>query len=138
MDHPGSKKARRPLVTILALVLAPPGCSTPTAMSATPPATEQLVAQAPAAEATAAATAAAPAPSRHDHDHFRTLPVDIARSFAAFTLSFYGKDGGQCLGVPEWVAYELRATPAGLGQAPIHKRAHLPVARSVTLPIVSL
>ncbi len=58
------------------------------------------------------------AASGYDHDRFGTLPADIVKSFSAFTLSFDSNDDGECLGVPEWVAYELRATPPALGQAP--------------------
>lgn len=54
----------------------------------------------------------------HDHNRFGTMPVDIQRDFIAFTVSFDSDDDGKNLAVPEWVAYELRATPADLGPAP--------------------
>lgn len=54
----------------------------------------------------------------YKHDRFVTQPVDIQRDFTAFTLSFDGLDDGLALGVPEWVAYELRAAPPNLGRAP--------------------
>lgn len=54
----------------------------------------------------------------YEHDRFVTLPRDHVREFRAFTTSFDGKDAGVALGVPEWVAYELRKSPDGLGSAP--------------------
>lgn len=53
----------------------------------------------------------------YNHDRFVTLPVDIRRSFTAFVVSFDGADGERCLGVPEWVAYELRKSPPGIEEA---------------------
>ena len=58
------------------------------------------------------------------HDRFHTEPKNIVRCFRAYTTSFDGADdddgGGQGdrYGVPEWVAYELRAAPADVGDAP--------------------
>lgn len=58
------------------------------------------------------------------HDRFDTQPKDILVYFRAFTSSFDGADDddgdGQrdAWGIPEWVSYELRAQPAGLGTAP--------------------
>lgn len=66
----------------------------------------------------AATPCAAQPATAYDHDRFVTLPVDIRRDFVAFTLSFDGDDGDERRAVPEWVAYELRATPAELGPAP--------------------
>ncbi len=57
-------------------------------------------------------------PGPYDHNRFGTSPVDIQRDFIAFTVSFDGDDNGVRLAVPEWVAYELRATPDDLGDAP--------------------
>lgn len=54
----------------------------------------------------------------HNHDRFVTKPIDNPRTFTAFKLSFDGMDDGVALGIPEWVAYELRAKPSGLGPAP--------------------
>lgn len=56
----------------------------------------------------------------YNHDRFVTLPVDIRRSFTAFVVSFDGADGERCLGVPEWVAYELRKSPAEAGDV-VHR-----------------
>lgn len=53
----------------------------------------------------------------YDHNRFGTMPVDLQRDFIAFRLSFDGDDHGVAMGVPEWVAYELRATPDDLGPA---------------------
>ena len=52
------------------------------------------------------------------HDRFNTQPVDVARKFLAFSVSFDGSDDGIAMGLPEWVAYELRATPPNLTTAP--------------------
>ena len=57
---------------------------------------------------TATSFAQAPA-TPHQHDKFVTQPTDISREFAAFTVSFDGNDDEVALGVPEWVAYELKA-----------------------------
>ena len=56
----------------------------------------------------------------HDHDRFVTQPVDALREFKAFTVSFDTDADGEALGVPDWVAYELRRdTSAG---RPSHPR----------------
>lgn len=58
------------------------------------------------------------------HDRFDTQPKDIVRQFRAYTTSFDSDDDnngdgtGDNWGIPEWVAYELRATPSGLGSSP--------------------
>ena len=60
----------------------------------------------------------------YHHDRFDTQPKDIVRQFRAYTTSFDSDDDnngdgtGDIWGIPEWVAYELRATPSGLGSAP--------------------
>jgi endonuclease G len=62
--------------------------------------------------------------STYHHDKYGTEPKDIVRHFRAYTTSFDSADDddgngrGDRFGVPEWVAYELRATPVGLGDAP--------------------
>ena len=67
----------------------------------------------------AAETTEATAPiGLYRHDRFNTEPDDQIREFEAFVLSFDGADDDECLAVPEWVAYELRRTPPGLGEAP--------------------
>lgn len=55
----------------------------------------------------------------YDHDRFVTQPVDVARQFRAFTVSFDSDDDDDGdgepdrLGVPHWVAYQVnRATSA--------------------------
>lgn len=53
-------------------------------------------------------------PVAYDHDRFRTQPVDQLRRFDAFVSSFDGADDDtgdgfpDTLGIPQWVAYELR------------------------------
>jgi DNA/RNA endonuclease G (NUC1) len=49
------------------------------------------------------------------HDLFLTLPQDSFRSFTAFVVSFDGADDGVALGLPEWVAYELRSPGSASG-----------------------
>jgi len=53
----------------------------------------------------------------YNHDRFVTLPVDLRRSFKAFVVSFDSDDDRRCLGVPEWVAYELRKSPSQIEEA---------------------
>lgn len=59
-----------------------------------------------------------PDPNYH-HDKWQTRPIDIERKFSAYTVSFDGKDDKDgkdgrdknddyVLGVPEWVAYEIK------------------------------
>lgn len=102
MDHPESKRAWRPLVTVLALALALLGCISPTAMLAPAPDAEAGT-QALNRGSDLVATAAASAPT--GHGHFRTPPVDIARSQPSRSASTARTAA-------------MRATPAGLGQAP--------------------
>lgn len=50
----------------------------------------------------------------YDHDKYHTLPRDIIREFRAYTTSFDSDDDndgdavGDVLGIPEWVAYEIK------------------------------
>jgi len=50
----------------------------------------------------------------YSHDRFGTRPVDIERRFAAFEVSFDSADadgtGPRARAVPEWVAYQLKAS----------------------------
>lgn len=66
----------------------------------------------------------------HTYDHARFAPAvdpgssDILKTFRAYATYFDGADDDtgdgiqDMLGVPHWVAYELRAAPPGLGPAP--------------------
>ncbi len=56
----------------------------------------------------------------YSHDKWGTQPKDIIREFRAYTTSFDSKDGGVTLGVPEWVAYEIKPHPDrnSLGKGP--------------------
>lgn len=60
----------------------------------------------------------------YNHDRFKTQPRDIVWEFRAYTTSFDGPDDnnadsrGEKWGIPEWVAYELRAEPPDLGPTP--------------------
>jgi DNA/RNA endonuclease G (NUC1) len=62
----------------------------------------------------------------YSHDLFGTMPRDIVRHFRAYTTSFDGPDDNNGdgtpdkWGIPEWVAYEIKALPEGttLGAAP--------------------
>ena len=62
----------------------------------------------------------------YNHDLFGTMPRDIVRNFRAYTTSFDGPDDNNgdgtadMWGIPEWVAYEIKALPEGmtLGTAP--------------------
>jgi len=62
--------------------------------------------------------------SDYSHDYWVTVPVDTLRQFEAFTVSFDGADdndgGGKpdAYGIPEWVAYEIKARPPKMGKAP--------------------
>jgi len=51
----------------------------------------------------------------YSHDRFGTQPRDYVRGFRAFIVSFDTEDEGRARGVPEWVAYELRRKPSGIG-----------------------
>ncbi|MCP4835905.1 MAG: DNA/RNA non-specific endonuclease [Phycisphaera sp.] len=55
--------------------------------------------------------------NRHDHDRFVTRPTEAVRDFEAFTLSFDTDADGVALGVPDWVAYELRRDPSPGGKS---------------------
>lgn len=90
---------------------APTGLHEPqTTRPATPPTAETVARRMAVAEA---------APdSEYHHDRFGTLPIDTLRQFDAFLVSLDGEDDETLRGVPEWVAYEMRATPPGLGSAP--------------------
>jgi endonuclease G len=58
------------------------------------------------------------------HNRFDTQPGDIVREFRAYTTSFDSADdndgdgSGDNWGIPEWVSYELRKKPDGLGSNP--------------------
>ena len=52
-----------------------------------------------------------------DHDRFVTQPIDALREFKAFTVSFDTDADGEALGVPDWVAYELRRDPSPGGKS---------------------
>lgn len=54
----------------------------------------------------------------YSHDKWVTKPKDIIREFEAYTTSFDSKDGGIAMGVPEWVAYEIKPHPQPLGAGP--------------------
>ena len=56
-------------------------------------------------------------PGRHDHDRFVTQPAEAVREFQAFKVSFDTDEDGIALGVPDWVAYELRRNPSPKGKA---------------------
>lgn len=51
------------------------------------------------------------------HDRFVTLPTEAIREFQAFKVSFDTDADGVALGVPDWVAYELRRTPPSEGKS---------------------
>ena len=52
--------------------------------------------------------------SEYEHDKWKTVPRDVIREFAAFTVSFDGADDNNgdgdadLWGIPEWVAYEIK------------------------------
>ena len=54
----------------------------------------------------------------YSHDKWVTKPTDITRKFRTYTTSFDSKDDGVAMGVPEWVAYEIKPHPEPLGAAP--------------------
>ncbi len=66
-----------------------------------------------------------PDPS-YSHDRFGTMPKDIVHGFRAYTTSFDSADDNDGngtpdkWGIPEWVAYEIKALPPGtmLGTGP--------------------
>ncbi len=53
----------------------------------------------------------------YDHDRYNTQPKDVLRVFRAFMVSFDGRDdddgdgGCDILGIPEWVAFEIKRHP---------------------------
>ena len=67
-----------------------------------------------------------PAQRPYDHDRFGTQPAEHRREFAAFVSSFDGADDDtgdgipDTLGIPQWVAYELRrhGGPIASGERP--------------------
>jgi DNA/RNA endonuclease G (NUC1) len=52
------------------------------------------------------------------HDRWVTQPQDIIKEFRAYTTSFDSKDDDIALGIPEWVAYEIKPHPQHLGAGP--------------------
>ena len=44
----------------------------------------------------------------YDHDRWGTSPQDIVEEFRAYTVSFDSKDDDVAMGVPEWVAHEIK------------------------------
>ena len=50
----------------------------------------------------------------YQHDKFSTQPRDIVKEYRAYTTSFDSKDNDVALGVPEWVAYEIRKESVGI------------------------
>ena len=48
----------------------------------------------------------------YEHDRFDTQPKEAVREFQAFKVSFDTDADGIALGVPDWVAYELRRDPS--------------------------
>jgi len=63
--------------------------------------------------------------STYDHDKWETEPNDIIREFRAYTVSFDSKDDDMNMGVPEWVAHEIKPHPQPLGTAPDRPRPWL-------------
>ena len=55
--------------------------------------------------------------AEYDHDRFVTQPTEAVREFRAFKLSFDTDADGVALGVPDWVAYELRRDPSPDGKS---------------------
>lgn len=52
------------------------------------------------------------ADDEYEHDRFVTQPTEAVREFQAFKVSFDTDIDGVALGVPDWVAYELRRDPS--------------------------
>ena len=52
----------------------------------------------------------------YEHDRFVTQPTEAVREFQAFKVSFDTDEDGVALGVPDWVAYELRRDPSPGGR----------------------
>ena len=53
----------------------------------------------------------------YEHDRFVTQPTEAVREFQAFKVSFDTDADGIALGVPDWVAYELRRDPSPGGKS---------------------
>ena len=53
----------------------------------------------------------------YDHDRFVTQPTETIREFQAFKVSFDNDADGVALGVPDWVAYELRRASSRGGKS---------------------
>jgi DNA/RNA endonuclease G (NUC1) len=56
-------------------------------------------------------------PSYH-HDKYGTAPRDVVRAFKAYTVSFDSNDQDICLGIPEFVAYQIKPHKEPLGKGP--------------------
>ena len=56
----------------------------------------------------------------YEHDKWTTEPQELIREFRAYTVSFDDNEDGLLTRNPDWVAYEMRATPASMpsGKAP--------------------
>lgn len=59
-------------------------------------------------------------PAGYRHDRFVTQPTEALREYQAFKVSFDTDADGVSLGVPDWVAYELRRDPSPGGKS--HRR----------------
>lgn len=55
----------------------------------------------------------------YSHDKWVTKPSDVIRKFRAYTVSFDSDDDGASLGVPEWVAHEIKPHSGSLGKGPV-------------------
>lgn len=56
--------------------------------------------------------------SNYSHDKWVTKPHDINKEFRAYEVSFDSNDNNVALGIPEWVAHEIKPHPAPLGKGP--------------------
>ena len=56
--------------------------------------------------------------SNYSHDKWVTKPKDIVKQFRAYTVSFDSPDDDVSLGVPEWVAHEIKPHSDPLGKGP--------------------
>lgn len=60
----------------------------------------------------------------YSHDKWGTRPRDIYREMGAYVVSFDSNDDndgngiGEAWGIPEWIAYEIKACPKKKGKAP--------------------
>ena len=59
----------------------------------------------------------------YDHDRWGTSPQDIVRQFRAYTVSFDSKDNDVAMGVPEWVAHEIKPISQTLPAGPARPSA---------------